>query len=118
MKVSPDIIADSENREIKQKGSSLVKQLTCAFVINLVALLQGASVSTSSIIIHELQNSTDHDVDNHCHRGANCSSDNSFNLGPFFVLNDFHITQEEGSWIGRLQLYYSSHLLYSQYCSQ
>ena len=33
---------------------------SCALVINLVALLQGASVSTSSIILHELENSSHH----------------------------------------------------------
>ena len=87
--------------ETVRPSSSLCKQLLCAFLINLVALLQGASVSTSSIIIHELQNSSHHDVDshNHCHHGDNCTS--SFKVGPFFVLNDFHITQEEGSWIGK-----------------
>ena len=88
------------------RKSSLCKQFVCVFVINLVALLQGASVSTSSIIIHELQNSSHHVVDSHdhCHQGDNCTS-SSFKVGPFFVLNDFHITQEEGSWIGEIYIY-------------
>jgi len=83
----------------EKKTSSLLKQLLCAFVINLVSLLQGASVSSSSIILHELENSTSHNHDSHCHRGTNCTSSGSVDLGPFFVFDDFHITQEEGSWI-------------------
>ena len=86
----------------EKKESSLWKQLMCAFVINLVSLLQGASVSSSSIILHELENSTNHDTDSNCHRGTNCTSANTLDLGPFFVFDDFHITQEEGSWIGKI----------------
>jgi len=82
-----------------EKKTTIVRQLLCAFVINLVSLLQGASVSSSSIILHELQNSSSHDQDNHCHHGENCTSQNSITIAPFAVLEDFHITQEEGSWI-------------------
>ena len=38
--------------------------------------------------------------DNHCHGRANCSTTNNVILGPFAVFDDFHVTQEEGSWIG------------------
>jgi len=75
---------------------SQLKQLLCAFVINLVSLLQGASVSTSSIILHELQNSSSHNTDHHCH--TNCT-DNPPDIGWFIIFQDFHITQEEGSWV-------------------
>lgn len=85
--------------EPEKTDQSLIKQLSCAFVVNLVSLLQGASVSSSSIILHELENSTEHIQDNHCHRGENCSTTNNVILGPFAVFDDFHVTQEEGSWI-------------------
>jgi len=77
---------------------SFWKQLLCAFVINLVSLLQGASVSTSSIILHELQNSSGHIQDSH-HHFQNDTSNNSSNPGPLIIFRDFHITKEEGSWI-------------------
>ena len=65
--------------------SSLMRQMLCALLINSVSFLQGASLSTSSIILNELQgNSSLPDMD----------------LGVF---NDFHITEEEGSWIGKIK---------------
>ena len=80
-------------------SKSLSKQLLCSFVINLVSLLQGASVSTSSIILHELQNSSTHIQDSH-HHFNNTTSNSSSGLGALIIFQDFHITQEEGSWIG------------------
>ena len=93
-------VKKTEVSEPEKTDQSLIKQLSCAFVVNLVSLLQGASVSSSSIILHELENSTEHIQDNHCHRGENCSTTNNVILGPFAVFDDFHVTQEEGSWIG------------------
>lgn len=79
-------------------AKSLSKQLLCSLVINLVSLLQGASVSTSSIILHELQNSSIHIQDSHSHF-INSTSNTSSDIGPLIIFQDFHITQEEGSWI-------------------
>ena len=72
------------SQETKDHPRSLMRQMVCAFLINSVAFLQGASVSTSSIILHELQGN---------------SSDLHQDLGIF---KDFHITEEEGSWIGTM----------------
>ena len=73
-----------ENVEVQPR--SLMRQMLCALLINSVSFLQGASLSTSSIILNELQgNSSLPDMD----------------LGVF---NDFHITEEEGSWIGRKKI--------------
>ena len=97
-----------EDREDKQRGS-LLRQMLCAAVINSVSLLQGASVSTSSIILHELQNSDHHNHSDHTHHVHHdnctdhvhsCRLQPETDLGPFLLFNDFHITQEEGSWIG------------------
>ena len=101
----------SEPKKTDQGEGSLIKQLSCAFVVNLVSLLQGASVSSSSIILHELENSTEHIQDNHCHRGENCSTTNNVILGPFAVFDDFHVTQEEGSWIGMMMMNFQSTVL-------
>ena len=91
---------ESQESHHHDKPRSLLRQMMCAAMINSVSFLQGASVSTSSIILHELENSTEHIQDNHCHRGDNCSTINNIILGPFAVFDDFHVTQEEGSWIG------------------
>ena len=58
LKKTEDHVSESEKSERSQGG--LIKQLSCAFVVNLVSLLQGASVSSSSIILHELENNTEH----------------------------------------------------------
>ena len=97
MKTKSDEKIVQDENDLKKSG--IFRQLCCAFVINLVSMLQGASVSSSSIILHELQNSSHHVQDNHCHHGDNCTM-NSIQIGPFFLFEDFHITQEEGSWIG------------------
>ena len=96
-----------ESQENNEKPRSLVRQMLCAFLINSVSFLQGASVSTSSIILHEMQNSSHHNQDDHSHltnctdQAHSCHVAPDQDLGPFFILNDFHITQEEGSWIGK-----------------
>ena len=51
---------EPETEKIDPGNGGLVRQLSCAFVVNLVSLLQGASVSSSSIILHELENNTEH----------------------------------------------------------
>ena len=58
LKKTEDHVSESEKSKRGQGG--LIKQLSCAFVVNLVSLLQGASVSSSSIILHELENNTEH----------------------------------------------------------
>ena len=74
-------------QETPAKPRSLMRQMTCAFLINSVSFLQGASLSSSSIILYELQgNSSHHNQD----------------LGIF---KDFHITEEEGSWIGKMKFF-------------
>ena len=101
---------DEEGREKTEKPRSLLRQMLCAFLINSVSFLQGASVSTSSIILHEMQNSSHHNQDDHSHL-SNCTEQvHSCHLkpdqylGPLVFLNDFHITQEEGSWIGKRKI--------------
>jgi len=70
----------------------LVKQLLAAFVINLVALLQGASVSSSSIVLHSLQENLD------CH---NSTTGSPLLLFDFYLdLGfEFSISEEDGSWV-------------------
>jgi len=65
---------------------SMQKQLLCAFVINCVAFLQGASVPTSSIILHTLQDR---------HNTSDCQHSNTSHS-----LADFTVSEESGSWIG------------------
>ena len=61
---NPVISSVKKTKEPDEKNylghGGLVRQLSCAFVVNLVSLLQGASVSSSSIILHELENNTEH----------------------------------------------------------
>ena len=75
---------EQNSQETEEKSRSLTRQTICAFLINSVAFLQGASVSTSTIITPQLQ--------------RNSSNQSQEDLGMF---HDFHITEEEGSWIGR-----------------
>ena len=70
-----------KSQETEDKPRSMKRQTICAFLINSVAFLQGASVPTVNIILPELQNHTESQED----------------LGMF---HNFHITEEEGSWIG------------------
>ena len=58
---NPVISSVKKTEESNERNNpGLVRQLSCAFVVNLVSLLQGASVSSSSIILHELENNTEH----------------------------------------------------------
>ena len=85
-----------EDEKNKRKHGSLGKQLLYALIINTVSLLQGASISTSSIILHHLQGKTGDIVEN-----ATLSSDTDTTpiFGDFF--EDFSVTPESGSWIGK-----------------
>ena len=95
-----------EDGEDKQRGS-LLRQMLCAAVINSVSLLQGASVSTSSIILHELQNSSLAEQEDLCLTAnitdsvRSCLLFPETELGAFLDFANFYITEEEGSWIGR-----------------
>ena len=86
---------------------SLQKQLLCAFVINLVSLLQLASVSTSSIILHSLQNNHSEKVSFSDIRGNYTSTSHSSNISKSatstknILFEDFCVTEDSGSWIGR-----------------
>jgi len=99
---------EEDSGQTKRRRGSLVRQMACAFLVNSVSFLQGASVSTSSIILHELQDSSHHNHSDHTHHvhHNNCTDhvhscllQPEPDLGPFLLFNDFHITQEEGSWI-------------------
>merc|ERR1711997_692747 len=92
---------DEESQEKTDQPRSLLRQMVCAFLINSVSFLQGASVSTSSIILHEMQNSSHHNQDDHSHL-SNCTDQvhschlkPEQDLGPFIILNDFHIILHE-----------------------
>ena len=76
---------------------SLQNQLLCAFGINLVSL----SVSTSSIILHSLQNNgSDKDTISDMSSGYNSSNTNSTSSANNNQFEDFSLTEESGSWIG------------------
>ena len=75
---------DTDNLIIQDNQRSLIRQTILAFLINSVAFLQGASVPCSTIILTKLQKN---DTSNH-------------SQGDFGMFHDFHITEEEGSWIG------------------
>merc|ERR1711892_1296801 len=55
--IMSSLVESQQNAPVANDSKSLVKQLLCSFIINLVGLLQGASVSTSSIILHSLHQS-------------------------------------------------------------
>ena len=70
------------------KHSARQRQLLCACVINCVSFLQGASVPTSSVILHSLQ-------DRHTTNTTDCQHSNTA-----FQLQDFTVSKESGSWVG------------------
>lgn len=82
-----------ENMEKAAEDTGLGRQLTCTLVINLVALLQGASVSSSSVVLHSLQeevadlNSTDVPP-------PSLVYESYLNFGFELLVN-----AEEGSWV-------------------
>ena len=93
--------SQEESLQDTKSHKSLQKQLLCAFVINLVSLLQGASVSTSSIILHNLQNhGSDKDAFSDISISYN-SSDTNSSSAKYILFEDFSVTAESGSWIGR-----------------
>jgi hypothetical protein len=90
-----DLLQDGGSKKSPQK------QLLCAFVINLVSLLQGASVSTSSIILHSHQNNgSDTDAFSDISSTYNTSNANT-SSAKNILFEDFSVTAESGSWIGR-----------------
>ena len=56
-KISANCHQLDKSGEVNEEGLSV--QLLSAFVINLVALQQGASVSSSSVLLHSLQGGLD-----------------------------------------------------------
>ena len=78
-----------------KKSGELTRQLLFSFVINLVSFLQGASVSTSSIILHGLQ---EENGDNKTFAYERVRED----MVVVAVYDDLRISEEEGSWIGIL----------------
>ena len=91
--------------QVNNSHKSLQKQLLCAFVINLVSLLQGASVSTSSIILHSLQNSYSSNYSEtsvNYSRSSNISKSISIsNVTKIILFEDFGVMEESESSIGR-----------------
>ena len=88
--------------QLEKEEEGLKVQLISAFVINLVALQQGASVSSSSVILHSLQEEL----------GCFNSTTGSPLLLFDFYLDlgfDFSINAEEGSWVA--SAWVLSHLL-------
>jgi len=75
-----------------KKSGELTRQLLFSFVINLVSFLQGASVSTSSIILHGLQ---EENGDNKTFAYERVRED----MVVVAVYDDLRISEEEGSWI-------------------
>ena len=92
-----NIEAQPPQPQMANSPKSLPKQLLCSFVINLVSFLQGASVSTSSIILHSLQNS-----DSSNSSISNSNSTSRDNLVEINLFEDFTVSEEDGSWIGRI----------------
>ena len=93
---------------------SLRKQLFCAFVINFVSLLQGASVSTSSIILHNLQqDESEMDISGTNHNSSNHIRNitNEENATTSFQFKDFSVSKESGSWIGKKSLIANTYTL-------
>ena len=86
----------------KEKEGGLSVQLLSGFTISLVALLQGAGVSTSSVL-HSL------------HQEEPCSFNSShlplFDLGLNLGFVDFSISEEEESWVASVWIL--SHLLFA-----
>ena len=79
-------------------------QLLSAFVINLVALQQGASVSSSSVVLHSLQKELG---------SSNSTTDSPLLLFDFYLdLGvDFLINAEDGSWVA--SAWVLSHLVFA-----
>ena len=74
---------ETDNVEVDIKDVAV--QMASAFAINLVALLQGASVSSSSVILHSLQ--------------ENLSPEHNSTTTQWSMFRDFAVTADEGSWV-------------------
>ena len=95
---------EKSDEEKKEEEEGLSVQLLSAFVINLVALQQGASVSSSSVILHSLQEEL----------GCFNSTTGSPLLLFDFYLDlgfDFSINAEDGSWVA--SAWVLSHLVFA-----
>ena len=92
---------ESQVTELPRDNSqkSLAKQLLSSVVINLVSFLQGASVSTSSIILHSLQKS-----DSIGDSVNNVNTTKSDNMDTINWFENFSISEDDGSWIGSMLL--------------
>ena len=90
-------IESQPSAHIKDGPKSLRKQLLCSFVVNLVSLLQGASVSTSSILLHSLQKSGSSN-------GSIVYTRVREDMVPASAYEELVASEEDGSWIGEMIL--------------
>ena len=102
--ISANCQLQQEKSDEEKEEEGLSVQLLSAFVINLVALQQGASVSSSSVILHSLQEEL----------GCFNSTTGSPLLLFDFYLDlgfDFSINAEDGSWVA--SAWVLSHLVFA-----
>ena len=97
-----DLGSDLESYEEKEKEEGLSVQLLSGFTISLVALLQGAGVSSSSVL-HGLHQEAPHSF--------NSSHSPLIDFGLNLDLVDFSISEEEFSWVASVWII--SHLLFA-----
>ena len=98
-------ISDSDQQQNTNKDNSdkSYRQLLAALVINSSSFLQGASISTSSIILHQLQRQHYNDgtnfvgFDNATTISKELLTDSNNNL-----FENFRVSEETGSWIGTI----------------
>ena len=94
--------SDLGSYEEKEKEEGLSVQLLSGFTISLVALLQGAGVSSSSVL-HGLHQEAPHSF--------NSSHSPLIDFGLNLNLVDFSISEEEFSWVASVWII--SHLLFA-----
>ena len=94
--------SDLGSYEEKEKEEGLSVQLLSGFTISLVALLQGAGVSSSSVL-HGLHQEAPHSF--------NSSHPPLIDFGLNLNLVDFSISEEEFSWVASVWII--SHLLFA-----
>ena len=102
--ISANCQLQQEKSDEEKEEEGLSVQLLSAFMINLVALQQGASVSSSSVILHSLQEEL----------GCFNSTTGSPLLLFDFYLDlgfDFSINAEDGSWVA--SAWVLSHLVFA-----
>merc|ERR1711892_1371153 len=90
--IMSSLVESQQNAPVANDSKSLVKQQLCSFIINLVGLLQGASVSTSSIILRSLHQS---DRSNSSITYTRVRED----MVPASAYQELVASEEEGSWI-------------------